>query len=295
MTEKRRRGFHNWLPKCVAITLCVMLAAPSRAVPSFARQTGMACAACHTVFPELTPFGREFKLNGYVLDNLKQITGITLDNRQTLALNALPPISLMLQLSYTRTGKALPDSAISGALAKNGDVLFPQQASLFYAGKIADNLGAFVQLTYDGVGDSFGFDNTDIRYARHIDLSGGGKDSSGKDLVVGRHRQQRTDRTRRLEHDRGLGLSRTPGAASRRGRSHRRSLKRAPAESARTRPASASTLGTITGCTPSFRSTRRLSVAAPTHSTARKAASCTASRRTGAWRMSIAGTVIPSP
>ena len=42
------------------------------AVPSFGRQTGLACEACHTAFPELTPFGRRFKLNGYVLDNLPQ-------------------------------------------------------------------------------------------------------------------------------------------------------------------------------------------------------------------------------
>jgi len=44
-------------------------------------------------------------------------------------------------------------------------VLFPQQASLFYAGRIAPNLGAFVQMTYDGTSASFGWDNTDIRYA----------------------------------------------------------------------------------------------------------------------------------
>src|ERR1700720_1673445 len=74
---------------------------PSWAVPSFARQTGMACAACHTVFPELTPFGREFKLNGYVLDNIKQVKGITVENRETLALSSLPPLSMMLQISYT--------------------------------------------------------------------------------------------------------------------------------------------------------------------------------------------------
>jgi hypothetical protein len=120
------------------------------------------------VYPELTPFGREFKLNGYVIDNIRQIKGITTENRETLSLNAVPPVSVMLQISYTHTGKALPDSAVAGALAKDGDVLFPQQASIFYAGKIADNLGAFIQLTYDGVGDSFGFDNTDIRYARHF-------------------------------------------------------------------------------------------------------------------------------
>jgi hypothetical protein len=157
---------------------------PSWAVPSFARQTGMACAACHTVFPELTPFGREFKLNGYVLDNIKQIKGITVENRETLALSSLPPLSMMLQISYTHTGSALPDSAVSGALAKDGDVLFPQQASFFYAGKIADGLGAFVQLTYDGVEDGFGFDNTDIRYAKHWDF-GGATDSAHPNVLVG--------------------------------------------------------------------------------------------------------------
>ena len=168
------------------IGACSLLgfAVPAAAVPSFARQTGMACAACHTVYPELTPFGREFKLNGYVLDNIKQIKGITTENRETLSLNALPPVSVMLQISYTHTGTALPDSAATGALAKDGDVLFPQQASIFYAGKIADNLGAFVQLTYDGVGDSFGFDNTDIRYARHFSF-GGADQTSQHTMILG--------------------------------------------------------------------------------------------------------------
>ncbi len=157
--------------------------APASAVPSFARQTGMACAACHTVFPELTPFGREFKLNGYVLDNIKQITGINTDNRETLALNSIPPLSLMLQISYTHTGSALPDSAVSHALAKDGEVLFPQQASFFYAGKIADGLGAFVQLTYDGAEDHFGIDNTDIRYVRHYAF--GGANDNDHTLLIG--------------------------------------------------------------------------------------------------------------
>jgi hypothetical protein len=173
----------RWLLQWLGIGLCLSLASPSWAVPSFARQTGMTCAACHTVFPELTPFGREFKLNGYVLDNIKQVTGIDTSNRSTLALNALAPISLMAQISYTHTSTALPDSAIKGALAKDGDLLFPQQVSLFYAGKIADELGAFIQLTYDGVGDSFGFDNTDIRYAHH--LSFGGANSNNHTMILG--------------------------------------------------------------------------------------------------------------
>ena len=39
------------------------------AVPSFARQTGQECIACHVSFPELTPYGRYFKLTGYTIGN----------------------------------------------------------------------------------------------------------------------------------------------------------------------------------------------------------------------------------
>jgi hypothetical protein len=183
MTRMERRWSSKTLLHWLGAGLCVALASPGWAVPSFARQTGMACAACHTVFPELTPFGREFKLNGYVLDNIKQVTGIDTSNRQTLAINSIPPISLMAQISYTHTSTALPDSAISGALAKDGDLAFPQQVSLFYAGKIADELGAFIQLTYDGIEDHFGFDNTDIRYAHH--LSFGGSNGNDHSLILG--------------------------------------------------------------------------------------------------------------
>src|SRR6185312_522544 len=38
---------------------------PAEALPSYARQTGQPCATCHTAFPELTPYGRRFKIGGY--------------------------------------------------------------------------------------------------------------------------------------------------------------------------------------------------------------------------------------
>jgi len=52
--------------------LC-LLSQRAEAVPAFARQTGLACVACHVSFPELTPFGRFFKLTGYTLTNNKTI------------------------------------------------------------------------------------------------------------------------------------------------------------------------------------------------------------------------------
>ena len=147
----------------IAITFWAMAPA-AFAVPSFARQTGMACEACHTVWPELTHFGRMFKASGYVIDNLKQVRGVTPQRNEILELSSLPPLSLMVQVSGTQLSKALPDSALD-AKSQNGTIAFPQQISLFYAGKIAPHVGAFIQLTYGYDSGTIGIDNTDLRYA----------------------------------------------------------------------------------------------------------------------------------
>src|SRR5579871_2048133 len=146
----------------------LVTAAPrARAVPSFARQTGMACEACHTVFPELTHFGRVFKANGYTLTNLKQVRDVSGKKEELLALSQMAPLSIMAQISYTQTKTSVPDLAAAGApgVAQNGTAGFPQQLSIFYAGKIAPNFGAYFQLTYANDSGTIGIDNTDLRFA----------------------------------------------------------------------------------------------------------------------------------
>src|SRR5712692_10063745 len=113
----------------------------AHAVPSFARQTGLACAACHTNYPELTQFGRVFKLNGYTLTGIKQIQAEPTTGAVGLKINEIPPLSAMLQISATAMKKQDPAS-------QNGSVGFPQAASLFFAGEIAEHLGTFMQVTY---------------------------------------------------------------------------------------------------------------------------------------------------
>ena len=165
MTRDRTRAAARFSILLLAALAC--LAVPTaQAVPSFARQTGMACEACHTVWPELTHFGRVFKADGYVLNSLKQVRGVTAQREEILSLAQLPPLSLMVQVSYTQLAKPSvdADSTVTGN-AQNGTVAFPQQVSLFYAGKIADHGGAFIQLTYSNAGGSIGIDNTDIRFA----------------------------------------------------------------------------------------------------------------------------------
>src|SRR5262245_7118042 len=146
----------------VALLAVLATLAPStaHATPAFARQTGVSCQACHTVFPELTPFGRKFKLSGYVFTNVKQLEAVSVQGQQMLSLADLPPVSLQLQASNTHLSRAIPDTGLARELAQENTTQFPQALSLFYTGKIADPLGAFLQLTWEPSSDSVGIDNS---------------------------------------------------------------------------------------------------------------------------------------
>jgi hypothetical protein len=141
------------------------------AVPSFARQTGLPCSSCHTTIPELTPFGRLFKLNGYTTSTLTQISEKGGGQRTGVSIANFLPLSAFLELSDTQLPKPVPGT-------QNGSVEFPQQASLFLAGAFSNHIGGFVQVTYDGQADHFSWDNTDVR------ISNVGK-FAGKTLVYG--------------------------------------------------------------------------------------------------------------
>lgn len=130
----------------------------AEAVPSFSRQTNMPCEACHTSYPELTQFGRMFKLNGYQVVGSPQVeTGGSAD-QAGVKVNQIPPFSAMFLMSYQQQAKG--DTG-----TQNSTMEFPQQFSLFFAGEISPKGGAFVQLTYDHVSDHFTLDNTDIRFS----------------------------------------------------------------------------------------------------------------------------------
>jgi hypothetical protein len=133
------------------------------AIPSFARQTNMACSSCHTIFPELNSFGRAFKLSGYTLTMTETVKATDNNDNKTLNLLKSLPLSAMIQASYTYTNKKQP-----GTL--NNTVSFPQQFSLFLGGEFTPKIGGFIQVTYDDQGGTIGIDNTDLRYADQTEL-----------------------------------------------------------------------------------------------------------------------------
>ncbi len=121
----------------------------------------MACSACHYQFPQLTPFGRSFKLNGYTLTAVPTI-GQPGDSagKESLKLLSFPPVAAMFVTSLTQTRSSVPGT-------QNGTVALPDQFSVFVAGAITPHVGAFTQFTYAAVDGSFGIDNIDLRYANH--------------------------------------------------------------------------------------------------------------------------------
>ncbi len=156
---------HFLLPRrlfeVIGLLLIFTYVAPSQAVPSFARQTGLDCNACHTAFPQLNEFGRRFKIEGYTLAAVKHAG----DGNKGFDLVSSVPLSMMVQTTWSKLSKSPDDSTDSS------QVKFPSQLSLFYAGRIADKLGAFVQITAEE-GEGFNQDNTDIRYADTARLGG---------------------------------------------------------------------------------------------------------------------------
>src|SRR5262249_48042260 len=75
-----------------------------------------------------------------------------------------------------------------------------QQVSLFTGGRITDDLGAFIQGTYDGVARRFGWDNTDIRYANSVNID-------GHNLLWGVSTNNNPTVPRCVEHDPRVELS----------------------------------------------------------------------------------------
>ncbi|WP_047238728.1 hypothetical protein [Chromobacterium subtsugae] len=144
-----------WLTTCA---MCALLAWPSvsLALPSYARQTGEACIACHVSFPELTPYGRLFKLSGYTLGTTK-----------------LFPLAAMATGSVSHVGSTQGNNA---SYPRQNDGVI-EGGSLFVAGKLGDHFGLFSQWTYNALNQDPGSasfsghsvaDNNDWRLTDHI-------------------------------------------------------------------------------------------------------------------------------
>ncbi|MDH4235429.1 MAG: hypothetical protein OEV15_09895, partial [Gallionella sp.] len=126
------------------------------AVPAFARQTGMACNACHQQhFPVLNSFGRAFKAGGYNMMGAQgKVEGEHLSIPDTL--NA----SMVLKIRYQKesqggnssanTIKDGAGTALDGT--QNGQMQFADEFALLFGGRVAENVGFLMEANLVGPG-----------------------------------------------------------------------------------------------------------------------------------------------
>ncbi len=151
-----------WLIRLAAAVLLASPAVPAAAVPSFAAQTGQPCTACHVggFGPQLTAFGRAFKIGGYT--------------NRVVTFNV--PLSAQVVASYLHTQR---DQTVPPAPNFHAnDNLALDQVGFFLAGGIGSHFGGFAQVTYDGVGKAWSWDNLDLRAVTTTTIA-------GKDAVIG--------------------------------------------------------------------------------------------------------------
>jgi hypothetical protein len=120
----------------------------AQALPSYAQQTGAPCSQCHVIGfgPQLTSYGRQFKLNGYVWGENKSV-----------------PLALMTVFGTTHTSKDLSEAPEHYSTNNNFAM---NELTGFIAGRITPHLGAFIEAAYSGTERHTAWGAFDLRYAR---------------------------------------------------------------------------------------------------------------------------------
>jgi hypothetical protein len=126
-------------------TLGLGTATESQAVPAFARQTGMACAACHfQTYPAINAFGRAFKSAGYTLIGAQEkVEG------DDLSLPVVLNASLVTKFRYQKTNG--DDKTVA---TNTGELQFPDEAALLIGGRAGEHVGFVLELATFGEADT---------------------------------------------------------------------------------------------------------------------------------------------
>lgn len=131
----------------ILATMCLTLVSLSvEAIPAFARKTNMACSTCHTAWPALNAFGRQYKEHGYRLGHLEAPTKtISKDLKWD---ESLPVSVVLVARPYDKKGSA--------AESKNRAL---HEIELMVAGPMGEKMSGFFEIeAEDEVVNGIGFD-----------------------------------------------------------------------------------------------------------------------------------------
>ena len=100
--------FHISVGAFLLLVFALSFSKQSVAVPSYSRQTGLACSSCYYAPPELNAFGRKFKLEGYTFATKPEVSEDKKDHNSALHLLEAFPLSVIFDTSFTSTRSPQP-------------------------------------------------------------------------------------------------------------------------------------------------------------------------------------------
>jgi hypothetical protein len=155
ISNKKRSSFIILF--CSMVSLIVLSAQESYALPVFARKYHTACSTCHIAFPARNGFGEAFRNNGYRFpdgtdEDMVKEEPIKLgqDAYKDVFPDAIWPSDLpnMPSLGFlAKTGAVMQKNPTTG---KYRDVLYDAEVDMFFSGTITKQLSYIGDLAFDG-------------------------------------------------------------------------------------------------------------------------------------------------
>ncbi len=141
MKQGFKRVNRSFILICVSLFFAglmnLVLPVESYAVPSFARQVQKPCSACHTIWPNLNQYGRQFKVKAYTDVSPKS----KLVKKDNLNMLAVLPVSVRV-FAYPYFSEDKDDETKDYT-----DI--PHEVELFLAGRLTENLGLFSEIEWE--------------------------------------------------------------------------------------------------------------------------------------------------
>jgi hypothetical protein len=143
---------------CILLALAAtFVAVKTDAVPSFARENGAECSTCHTQWPQLNDYGREFKESGY------NLAGSTTNVAEGVDLDRTFPASAALNMRFI--DKRFSDDVDYEDLTQGDKRLLLRaghEMEAFLAGRASEDISFFAEVEAedewpDPAGDAPGF------------------------------------------------------------------------------------------------------------------------------------------
>ncbi len=140
----------------------------AQAIPAFARANELPCAACHTAFPALNAFGRNFKTNGY------RVTPVSMGKMESDFTKGMDKFPIAMAI----IARPVVNNDPGGAGTSTTELRAIHEAEAFIGGVFYQKLSGFVEYEAEGE-DGFGAVlgsaalNYDLSDAAHLQLAFG--------------------------------------------------------------------------------------------------------------------------